>query len=110
MIDYDVSLLSTENVTSARVLQLRAQIANNQADEAIARTDRELAPDLAAVNAFALYAIGNTSRGLYQMEKLLQSVPENVTVQVLGGTVLHAEGRSEEALSILSKHQGNLEA
>ena len=31
-------------------------------------------------------------------------------MQLLGGTVLQAAGKTEEALSLLSKHQGSLEA
>lgn len=111
MIDFDVSSLSAENVISARVLQLRAQIAVGQVEEAIASIKKEPdAPDFAAVKAFALYARGDTAAGLQEMEELLQSVPENATVQVLGGALLHAAGKSEEALAVLSKHQGNLEA
>ena len=109
--DFDVTSLSTENVIPARVLQLRAQIASNQAEEAIASAQKERdAPEFAAVQAFAMYATGHTTAGLRAMEELLQSVPENATVQVLGGTLLHAAGKSEEALMILTKHQGNLEA
>lgn len=111
MIDFDVSSLSTENVTSARVLQLRAQIVSNQAEEAVASAKKERdATEFAAVKAFASYANGDTTAGLQAMEELLQSVPENATVQVLGGTLLHAAGKSEEALTTLTKHQGNLEA
>lgn len=111
MIDFDVPSLSAENVISARVLQLRAQIATSQAEEAVTNAKKgHDAPDFAAVKAFAMYAKGNTTAGLQEMEELLQSVPENATVQILGGTLLHASGRSEEALTILSKHQGNLEA
>ena len=111
MIEFDVSSLSAENVISARVLQLRAQIATSQAEEVVASLKKEHdAPDFAAVKAFASYALGNTTQGLQEMEELLQSVPENATVQVLGGALLHAAGKSEEALAILSKHQGNLEA
>lgn len=111
MIDFDISSLSSENVISARVLQLRAQIARNQAEEAVASAQKERdAPEFAAAQAFALYANGHTTAGLQAMEELLQSVPENATVQIIGGTLLHAAGKSEEALMILTKHQGNLEA
>lgn len=111
MIDFDISSISSENVISARVLQLRAQVASNQAEKAVASAQKERdAPEFAAVQALALYAKGNTTAGLRAMEELLQSVPENATVQVLGGTLLHDAGKSEEALTILTKHQGNLEA
>ena len=111
MIDFDVSSLSTDNVKFARVLQLRAQIATNQAEEAVASVKKERdSPEFAAVKAFALYAKGDTTAGLREMEELLQSATENAVVQVLGGTLLHAAGKSEEALTVLTKHQGNLEA
>lgn len=111
MIDFDLSSLSTENVKLARALQLRAQIATNRAKEAVASAKKERdSPEFAAVQAFALYAEGDTTAGLQEMQELLQSVPENAVVQVLGGTLLHAAGKSEEALTILTKHQGNLEA
>jgi coatomer subunit epsilon len=44
------------------------------------------------------------------VSRLAESSPENATVQVLGGTVLQAAGRSEEALALLTKHSGSLEA
>jgi coatomer protein complex subunit epsilon len=68
------------------------------------------APDFAAVKAFAMHVIGDTAEGWQEMEELLQSAPGNATVQVLGGTLLQAAGKSDEALAVLSKHQGSLEA
>ena len=44
------------------------------------------------------------------MERLVGSQSENPTVQVLGGIVLQGVGKAEEALSLLGKHQGSLEA
>ena len=34
----------------------------------------------------------------------------NLTVQLVGGTVLEREGLTEEALAVLSKHEGSLDA
>ena len=100
-----------ENVVPARVLKLRAQIAIGQAEQVVESAQKEHgAPDFAAVKAFALHAEGDTEAGLQEMEELLQSEPGNPTVQVLGGTLLQAAGKSEEALVALTKHQGNLEA
>jgi len=45
-----------------------------------------------------------------EVERLVQSQSENPTVQVLGGIVLQGAGKTEEALSLLGKHQGSLEA
>lgn len=111
MIVFSISSLSDENVIPARVLQLRARIATGQAEQVLASAQKEhSAPDFAAVKAFALHAEGDTAVGLQEMEELLQSEPGNATVQVLGGTLLQAAGKSEEALVALTKHQGNLEA
>ena len=67
-------------------------------------------PDLAAVKALALYAGGNIKGAIKEAEQLAASYSENGTVQVLAGTVLQAVGKSEEALELLTQHQGNLEA
>ncbi|MCJ1298889.1 hypothetical protein MMC08_001680 [Hypocenomyce scalaris] len=111
VIDSDTSSLSASNALPARVLQLRARLANGQAEEVLADIEGEdNEPDLAAVKAFAHYALGNTSDALSEVEQLVSSFPENTAVQILGGTVLQAAGKSEEALGLLTKHQGNLEA
>lgn len=111
VVDFDTSSLSPENKIPARILQLRAQIAVGQAKEVLASIGREgNAPDFAAVKAFAQYSSGNTSNAVSEIESLVETESENTTVQLLGGTVLQAAGKTEEALSLLSKHQGNLEA
>ena len=111
MIDFDTSSLSAENSLPARLFQLRAQIANGQAEEVIANVEGEdEVPDLAAVKALALYASGSTEDALRQAEQLAASSSENGTVQVLAGTILQATGNSEVALELLTKHQGSLEA
>lgn len=82
-----------------------------QAKEVLAAIGREgNAPDFAAVKAFAQYSSGNTSNAVSEIESLVETESENTTVQLLGGTVLQTAGKTEEALSLLSKHQGNLEA
>ena len=111
VIDFDTSSLSAENAFPARILQLRAQLASGQIDEVLSDIEGETdAPDLAAVEAIAQYNAGRTSDAVRQVEKLASSASDNTTVQILGGTVLQATGKSEEALSLLSKHQGSLEA
>jgi coatomer protein complex subunit epsilon len=93
VIDYDTSALSPENALPARVLSLRAQVALGHAEDVIADVQGEKEPELAAVGAFAEYAAGNTTAAVRTAEKC--------------GTVLQAEGLTEEALTLLSKHQGN---
>jgi coatomer protein complex subunit epsilon len=67
-------------------------------------------PDLAAVKALAQQVAGNTEEALVLAQKLAETESENATVQVLASTVLQAQGQTEEALALLGKHQGNLEA
>lgn len=111
VIESDTTSLSASNALPARVLQLRAQIAMGQAEEALADIEGEDdEPDLAAVKALAHHTVGKTSEALSEVEQLVSSSSENTTVQILGGTVLQAAGKSEEALALLTKHQGNLEA
>ena len=111
VIDFDTGSLSPENSLPGRVLQLRAQIADRQVEDVIAQVEGEdQVPDLAAVKALAQHALGDTSGALKEVEQLVSTSPENQTVQVLAATVLQAEGRSEDALNLLAKHQGNLEA
>jgi len=42
--------------------------------------------------------------------ELIEADSEDNTVQVVGAAVLYSEGRVEEALDLLSKHESNLEA
>jgi hypothetical protein len=107
VIDYDTSALSPENALPARVLSLRAQVALGHAEDVIADVQGEKEPELVAVGAFAEYAAGNITAAVETAEKLAATEGENAIVQVLCGTVLQAEGMTEEALALLSKHQGN---
>jgi coatomer protein complex subunit epsilon len=107
VIDFDTTGLSPENALPARVLSLRAQIALGQAEDVIADVQGEQEPDLAAVGALAELAAGNEAKAVTLAEKLAQESADNATVQVLAGTVLQAAGKSEEALALLSQHQGN---
>lgn len=82
-----------------------------QAQEALSSLeDEDNVPEFSAVEAFAQYVIGNCSSALRAVEGLVESASENAVVQVLGAAVLQAEERTEEALALLTKHQGNLEA
>ena len=111
VIDFDTSSFSPENTLTARVLQLRAKIAIGQTEEVLAEVaGEENVPDLAAVKALAQQVSGDVLASLKAAEMLAARNPDNATVQVLAGTVLQAQGKSEEALALLAKHQGNLEA
>ncbi|KAL7896592.1 coatomer subunit epsilon [Trichoderma sp. SZMC 28014] len=110
VIDFDTSSFSAENELPVRVLKLRARIALGQAEDVIADVAGEAVPDLEAVGALAEYTLGKADSALETIEKLASSAADNVTVQVVGGTVLQAAGKSEEALALLSQHQGSLDA
>ncbi|KAN0079390.1 Coatomer epsilon subunit domain containing protein [Elaphomyces granulatus] len=110
VIDFDTSAFSPENQLPARVLQLRSKIVLGQPEEVLAELEGEDTPDLVAVKTLAQHAAGDTASALHVAQELAEKYSENATVQVLCGTVLHAEGQSEEALALLMKHQGNLEA
>ncbi|KAL2196408.1 coatomer epsilon subunit-domain-containing protein [Corynascus similis CBS 632.67] len=112
VVDFDVSSLSPENALPARVLQLRARVALGQAEDVLAEVQGEAAegaPELAAVSALAAQALGKADEAVETIEGLAQSAGDNPTVQVLGGTVLQAAGKSEEALALLGRHQGSLD-
>ena len=106
-LEFDTAGLSPSNALPARVLQLRAQIALGQYDDVLADVQGEGAPELVAVGALAELKAGNESKALKVAEKLAAEQGDNGSVQVLAGTVLQAAGKSEEALSLLSQHQGN---
>ncbi|KAL6906976.1 coatomer subunit epsilon [Trichoderma evansii] len=110
VIDFDTSSFSAENELPVRVLKLRARIALGQAEDVVADVKGEAVPDLEAVGALAEYTLGKTDSALKTIEKLASSAADNVTVQVVGGTILQAAGKSEEALALLSQHQGSLDA
>ncbi|KAG6085317.1 hypothetical protein E4U15_001284 [Claviceps sp. LM218 group G6] len=110
VVDFDTSAFSAENALPARVLVLRARIALGQAEDVLAEVKGESESDLEVIGAFAEYTLGKTDVALETVEKLASSAADNVTVQVIGGTVLQAAGKSEAALALLSQHQGSLEA
>ncbi|KAI0891381.1 coatomer epsilon subunit-domain-containing protein [Annulohypoxylon nitens] len=110
VIDFDTSALSPENELPARVLSLRAQIALGQAEDVIADVQGESEPELAAIGALAQFVTGDTDEAVKTIEGLASSAGDNQTVQVIGGTVLQAAGKSEEALALLSQHSGSLDA
>jgi coatomer subunit epsilon len=112
VVDFDSSSVATDAQLPARLLKLRAQIASGQSKEVLAEIKSEAgsSPDLGAVQCLALWESGKTDQATKQAEKLATENSDDATVQVLAGTVLHAAGKSEEALALLAKHQGSLEA
>lgn len=109
VVDFDTSSFSAENELPTKVLQLRARIALGQAKDVISEVKGEQEPDLQAIGALAELVSGKADAAVSTVEKLAAASPENVGVQIVGGTVLHAAGKPEEALALLSQHQGSCE-
>ncbi|KAI1495156.1 coatomer epsilon subunit-domain-containing protein [Biscogniauxia mediterranea] len=110
VVDFDTSALSPENALPAKVLAFRARIALGQAQDVLAEVQGASEPELAAVRALAELSLGNTDAAVKAIEELASSAGDNQTVQVLGGTVLGAAGKSDEAIALLSQHSGSLDA
>ena len=111
--DYDASSFSAQNKLPIQVLQYRAQCALGQYDEVIGSISDNTArstPDLAAVRLFASYSQKQTSNAVAEAERLAERQGDNLTVQLLCGIVLARAGKQEQALQLLSKHQGSLDA
>lgn len=106
-VDFDSSSLSPENALPARIISLRSQIALGQAEEVIADVQGEDEPELVAVGALAEWESGDEAKALATAEKLAQSNGDDASVQILAGLVLQKGGKSEEALTLLGKHQGS---
>ncbi|KAF4967491.1 hypothetical protein FSARC_4955 [Fusarium sarcochroum] len=110
VVDFDTSSFSPDNALPARVLALRARLALGQAEDVLDDVKGESEPDLQALGALAELNLGKTDSAVQTIEKLVSSTADNTTVQVIGGTVLQAAGKSEEALALLTQHQGSLDA
>jgi len=88
---------------------LRASIALGEYDDVISETTNAETPDLAAANLLAQYLKGNKSV-VDQAKTLAEKEGDVLGVQVCCGTVLADAGMVEEALALLVKHQGSLDA
>ncbi|KAF4496916.1 coatomer epsilon subunit [Fusarium agapanthi] len=110
VIDFDTSSFSPDNALPARILVLRARLALGQAEDVLDDVKGDSQPELQALGALAEFNLGKVDSAVETIEKLASSAADNTTVQVIGGTVLQAAGRSEEALALLTQHQGSLDA
>ncbi|KXT12154.1 hypothetical protein AC579_10374 [Pseudocercospora musae] len=111
--DYETSSFSPENEVSVQVLQYRAQCALGQYAEvvsSISDKDAKSTPDLAAVRTYASYLSKPSGAAVTEAERLAESNGDNLTVELLCGTILARAGKPDSALSLLSKHQGSLDA
>lgn len=111
--DFAVSDYSESNKLPIQVLRYRAQCALGQYDKvtgAISDADAQKTADVAAVRAYALYLQKPTDAAVTQAEKLSETEGDNLSVQLLCGTILARAGKQDQALQLLSKHQGSLDA
>ena len=109
VLDFDTSSFSSSNALPVRVLKARSQIALGQAQAVSSELASEKTPDLVAVKLLADLEQGKdvTSAARKLTEQYGQ---ENLTVQIIGGIILERAGETDEALALLSKHQGSLDA
>ena len=63
-----------------------------------------------AVKTYAEYCSGKKENAVANLMELIRKDSDNNTVQVIGGMMLFLEGRVEEALELLQRHENNLEA
>ena len=69
---------------------------------------KESTPELVAVRLLAEYHLGKDI--VADVKSLVGKEPGNLTVQLAAGIVLERAGETEEALAVLSKHEGSLDA
>jgi len=112
--DFDASDFSASNKLPIQILRYRSQVSLGQNAEvisAISDADAKRTPDLAAVKLFATYLKSPSDSLVAQAESLAAAAGDaNLTVQLLVGTILACAGKQEQALALLSKHQGSLDA
>lgn len=93
--DFSASDFSESNRLPVKVIQYRAQCALGQHKEvisSISTSDAQSTPDLAAVKAFASYEASSGSKGLEGAQSLVEEHGDNLSVQLLCGTVLAKAG------------------
>lgn len=114
VVSIDPETFTETNVVHAQVLVARAQIALGRHQELLASLSGVTADEveLSVVKQFALYTLGGSGRAaaLGELEQAIKAHKTNQTVQYIGGLVLVAEQRLDEALELLSLHEGSLEA
>lgn len=114
--DFEPSAFSETNHLPVQILQYRAQCALGQYDEVLANisssspSSSNSTPDFDATKIYASYLQSPSDSLADDAAALAESEGDNLTVQLLCGTVLARAGRSEEALRLLSRHQGSLDA
>lgn len=111
MLEWDDDV-SADYVLPLDMLQLRASIALGKYDDVLAQVKSKSDPDHTAAGVAAEYfkSPSESSPAVQKAKKLAEAKGDNMNVQILCGTVLAAAGETEEALALLMKHQGSLDA
>jgi coatomer subunit epsilon len=96
----------------AQLYKYRSRIELGQAAEVAAEMSEagSTGAGFEAVKAYAEYRVGEKHKAVEDISELIQEDSEDDTVQVIGATILYSEGRADEALDLLSKHENSLEA
>ncbi|KAF1815124.1 hypothetical protein P152DRAFT_456175 [Eremomyces bilateralis CBS 781.70] len=118
VLSYDLSPLSDSNKLPATILQLRAHLALNQYSEALsvcASNKGKVDFDAVAICARYMQAKdrgdgSSVTKASEEASALATKEGDNATVQILCGTVLAGTENEDEALELLSRHQGSLDA
>jgi coatomer protein complex subunit epsilon len=111
--DFDPTSFSASNKLPVQILQYRAQCALGQYDEVISSisdSDAKSTPDLAAVRVYTSHLQRSSEDAVAEAERLSESHAENLSVQLLCGTVLARAGKEDKALALLSNHTGSVDA
>lgn len=108
--DFEASSFSDTNRQPVQILQYRAQCALGQYDDVIKSVGNSSVPDLQAVKALATFLKNGSDGAVADAEKLSETQGDNLTVQLLCGIVLARAGKADQALALLSRHEGSLDA
>jgi coatomer protein complex subunit epsilon len=112
--DYEATSFSPDNQLPIEILQHRARCALGHHDQvltSIPPTTAAQTPDLGAMLAYASHLSDPTSpTPISTAEDLARTASDNLTVQLLCGTVLARAGHADQALHLLAHHQGSLDA
>ncbi|KAK0864746.1 hypothetical protein LTR87_015673 [Friedmanniomyces endolithicus] len=76
----------------------------------ISDSDARSTPDLAAVRTYASYLQKPSASAVQEAERLAEKEGDNLSVQLLCGTILARAEKAEQALQLLAKHTGSLDA
>jgi coatomer protein complex subunit epsilon len=125
VVDFDVASVSSAVQPHARLLQVRALLGLGRAADAAklaltsgAGHDATLADAAAACCAVITELHPATGAGaaepspaaLAKLEALARGKPTELAIQLLCGTALVLSGRAEDALALLGRHEGSLDA